>query len=392
MSRVRVRQTIAAGGIFRAGATVLLIAGGLIIPPTAWAGVWQPTGPLNQARDGATATLLLDGTVLVAGGEGPRSGDPFTILKSAERFDPKTGGFERTGDMGSTRIAHAALRLADGRVLIFGGLNLSGVALATVEVFDPATGVFTSHGRLTVARIGATVTLLSDGRVLVVGGAAVAGGKRRETAELYDPATGASMPTGSMAGPRAEHAAIGLPDGRVLILAGNTTPAYQGTRPVEIYDPATGTFTVHGEIAERSGRQTATLLPDGRILITGGFYRPTPDAPVEALATAEIYDPRTGQSQGITPLSRPRYWHVAVALQDGGVLLLGGCDVFKDGPATESVERVDPISGQVSASEPMAVPRGQPGAVLLQAGRVLVFGGFPAWGEAPTTHAEVYTP
>jgi hypothetical protein len=349
-------------------------------------------GSLVQGRDSASATLLLDGTVLVAGGEGPGSNGPFSILRSAERFDPKTNRFERTGDMGTARFAHAAIRLGDGGVLVIGGMNASGAVLATVERFDPASGTFSPHGKLGGPRVGASATLLPDGRVLVIGGGAVAGGPRLATAELYDPATGTATATGSMASPRGEHAVVVLPDGKVVILGGTTVRGSPGVRPVEIYDPTSGTFRVHGEIADRGGRQTATLLPDGRILIVGGVLRGAPDAAVKTLGTAEIYDPRTGQSQSIGSLSTPRYWHEAAALPQGGVLVLGGGLVSDDGPATKEVERIDPSTGVASPAEPMSVPRARPGTVLLQDGRVLVFGGFPAWGVAPTRHAEVYVP
>jgi hypothetical protein len=368
---------------------LLLAAAGVTIGPPGWAGVWEPVGALSQARDGASATLLADGTVLVAGGEGPSRSDPFSILRSAERFDPKTNRFEPTGAMGFPRILHGAVGLPDGRVLILGGLGAGG-ALAGVEVYDPATGAFAPHGRLTGARIAATATLLPDGRVLVAGGASAPGGRLLATAELFDSATGTSSPTGSMAGPRAGHAAVGLRDGRVAIVGGTADRKDPGIRGVEIYDPISGTFSTQGDLVERRTDQTTTLLPDGRILIAGG-YQAVPGAAVKTLRTVEIYDPRTGQSQPIASLARPRYWHAAIALGDV-VLLLGGSLAVGDGPATESAEWVDPTSGQVSAAEPMSVPRGRPGAVLLQGGRVLVFGGFPAWGTAPTTHAEIFTP
>ena len=56
-------------------------------PPPPDPSVWRATGSMTHARMTHTATLLGDGTVLVAGGEllADRS-----MLASAEIFDPKT--------------------------------------------------------------------------------------------------------------------------------------------------------------------------------------------------------------------------------------------------------------------------------------------------------------
>jgi len=70
---------------------VALLCGGalsLAAPkPAAAAGPWTATGSMAQARYRHTATLLPNGKVLVAGGQGGGS-TPF--LASAELYDPAT--------------------------------------------------------------------------------------------------------------------------------------------------------------------------------------------------------------------------------------------------------------------------------------------------------------
>src|SRR5437879_12542395 len=67
----------------------------LVIATPLWAqelpepGTWRTVGDLNQARAGHTATLLANGTVLIAGGK-DRSGH---AMPHAEIFDPSTGQF-----------------------------------------------------------------------------------------------------------------------------------------------------------------------------------------------------------------------------------------------------------------------------------------------------------
>ena len=63
-----------------------------------------------------TATLLLDGKVLVTRGA-PEDSPPFL----AEVYDPSTGTFSRTGNMVIAHTGPTATLLANGKVLIAGG-------------------------------------------------------------------------------------------------------------------------------------------------------------------------------------------------------------------------------------------------------------------------------
>jgi hypothetical protein len=53
-------------------------------------GSWIATGNMHGVRGGHTATLLPDGTVLVAGGSSSSSGGG-ELLASAEVYDPCSG-------------------------------------------------------------------------------------------------------------------------------------------------------------------------------------------------------------------------------------------------------------------------------------------------------------
>ncbi|MEP7040643.1 MAG: kelch repeat-containing protein, partial [Chloroflexota bacterium] len=118
-----------------------------------------------------------------------------------------------TGDMVAARMIHTATPLADGTVLVAGGLGrgLLGPALASAELFDPDSGTWTASGAMLEARRGHSATLLKDGRVLVAGGYDL--GKQLTSAELYDPSTGSWNPTAPMAEARTDHSATLLDDG-----------------------------------------------------------------------------------------------------------------------------------------------------------------------------------
>src|SRR6266581_7968872 len=76
-----------------------------------------------------------------------------------------------TDAMSVARHDHTATLLTNGTVLIAGGLDDSNAVLASAEVYDPSTKGFSSVGDMRAARVGHTATLLSDGRALVAGGA-----------------------------------------------------------------------------------------------------------------------------------------------------------------------------------------------------------------------------
>jgi Galactose oxidase, central domain len=121
-------------------------------------GTFTPTASMGTARSFHTATLLLDGRVLIAGG-GNDSG-PAAAVSGTEIYDPVRQTFTPSGDMNARRSGHTATLLPDGRVLIVGG---DGVGSA--ELYDPSTGSFSTTGSVLMARNGFNATLLKDGKV-----------------------------------------------------------------------------------------------------------------------------------------------------------------------------------------------------------------------------------
>jgi hypothetical protein len=73
--------------------------------------------------------------------------------------------------MATARSFHTATLLLDGRVLIAGGNDFNpDAAASSTEIYDRVKQTFTPSGNMTAARSGHTATLLSDGRVLIVVG------------------------------------------------------------------------------------------------------------------------------------------------------------------------------------------------------------------------------
>ena len=278
-------------------------------------GRFSPTGSPSATHDYGTATTLADGRVLVAGGTDPLSQTPTNV---AEIYDPKTGTFTGTGSMADSQWGQGAILLRDRRVLIVGG-DRDG-SPTSAELYDPSSGLFTPIAGPSTARYGCMATRLSDGRVLVVGGW-VAGPANSGTAatltsaEVFDPATDRFKPVGSTAHQHYSGTLTLLQDGRVLTIGGGTA--------VELFDPTSGKFgpTASMDLARLGA--TATLLRDGRVLIAGGSVELASTNLVD-LASAEIYDPRTGKFSKTGSMSEPLPGATATLLQDGRVLIASG--------------------------------------------------------------------
>ena len=153
-----------------------------------------------------------------------------TVAQSCSGHEgPPCLGWSSTGSMSSPRYGHTATLLLNGRVLVVGGINASGFPVATAEVYNPASGTWSSTGPMTSPRGAHTATLLPNGKVLVAGGASP---DFLVTTELYDPALGTWSRSGSMAASRHSHTATLLPNGKVLVSGGEGT---FGT--AELYTP-----------------------------------------------------------------------------------------------------------------------------------------------------------
>jgi len=190
---------------------------------------------------------------------------------------------------------------------------------------------------------------------------------------------GVFVPTGSMSVARDSPSATLLPDGRVLVVGG-LDAAGTPLASAELYDPRTGTFSPTGSMSVARDYPSATLLPDGRVLVVGGFD-----------ASAELYDPRTGTFSPTGSMSVARSSPSTTLFPDGRVLVVGGQGPVSSLASFASAELYDPRTGTFSPTGSMSVARGSPSVTLLSDGRVLVVGGQSAGGTSLAS-AELYDP
>ncbi len=377
-------------------------------PPTMQ---FNPTGAMATARSDHTATLLLDGRVLIAGGLNA-VGAP---LNSAELYCPdnaqappsfvlcpaaQRGAFSATNNMPVAAAGHTATRLHDGTVLVLGGGN------ANVQWFTPSDQSWGTLDAIPiVGRAYHTATLLRNGTVFVAGGLD-AQGAALNTTFILDPTT---TPWTVAQGPnlnfaREGHTATLLPDDTVLIAGGRRLidpSTYAVVGEFEVYDPsaaegAFGNGEIFDEAAMSRGRfWHAADLVGNRVVITGGSCD-TSSTLSTSLASTEYFDLNTGAEPpvacaspgGSRDLQQARRAFTMTALRDGSLLAIGGADgaalrrnsseLFSSGPGTFSLGPV------------MTDARAVHQATLLLDGRVLVSGGIGAGGTALNS-AEVFS-
>jgi hypothetical protein len=185
----------------------------------------------------------------------------------------------------------------------------------------------------------------------------------------------AVLRVGAMTTARAAHQATLLGSGRVLITGGCVADGCEGiVASAELYDPKTGEFRRVAPMAVARASHHALPLGDGRVLVTGGW------SGVRQTASAEIYDPATDRWTPAGQMTEARASHRAVPLPDGRALIVGA-----------SADIYDPAAGTFTPVAGMRAVDGFYLAVALADGRVLVTGGEPARGQTLAS-AQIYDP
>jgi hypothetical protein len=266
-----------------ASGDVLIASGGatavceLYDPST---GRFTVTASMAYPRWLHTATVLANGKVLVVGGGGS-SNNPTTPCTSAEIYNPAGGTWALAGNTAAAHCdGAAAVLLGSADVLVVGGTSAGpqqtdasqtcvfASALSAADLYNPTTNTWSSAASMISARCGPTATTLANGTVLVAGG--INGFNPVGTGEIYDPSTNAFSNAGNMVTARGLHTASVLSNGRVLLAGGENQIGGRATSAAEIYDPVGGAFGAAS--AMNAGRllHAATVLPGGVVLAAGG--------------------------------------------------------------------------------------------------------------------------
>ena len=299
-------------------------------------------GPVEESVPGGlyhTATLLPDGTVMLSGGFG--SGN---VRNQAVILDEQATPVVTIDDMGGGRVLHGAVLAPPDHVVLLGGTAnpvQEGETSGDAVRLQGETGAHEVPEQSKLARIAHSATLLPDGNILVAGGWTNAG--QTSSAALVSPNGQLLHYFESENLERGRHGALVLPSGNLLLMGGQSINFESGTQtapfaPVDsavVLDPSTGEeiqFFGSEELFERIYAEPL-LLDERRVLIAGGCRMESGEMRGDVLVlhlddqglVETDADGEPVMDNWPDVLSPPRTEHSVTLLEDGRVLVAGGC-------------------------------------------------------------------
>jgi len=366
---------------------VLACSGGGVqpYPPLPVEHYWiaKTTGELAQARDMHTATLLLDGKVLVVGGETQGIEFPNGVA-AAELYDPATQTWLPAGNLVNRRLRHSAVLLPNGKVIVLGGwdyVNGRGVTgLLAVEEWDPATKSFRVIGSLLQERAGGQAFLRQDGKIQVVGGFDSNSPITSETfrTEIFDPVSGTSQPDFYLYELEINASLVPIDSSHFVLLGGeNGFGSWHQLDSAYLYgtDGSQPNPSVGGTMPSAFSRNSAVNVPSGKVVAGGGFnqFRGIGD-------TISIIDyAHLGSGISSVKMSKPRMGHQTMIFPDGTVGFVAGETFTGYAPTSylSDIEVLDLLTMKTSLlPAKLRVPRTCHTLTPLGDGSFLIVGGY----------------
>ncbi|MDA0139111.1 kelch repeat-containing protein [Solirubrobacter deserti] len=148
---------------------------------------WTPMAPMRQRRSLHVLTPLADGRLLATAGTGDMQGSGTT-----EIYDPRTNAWTWAAATRNPFASSAAVALGGGFVLMTGTEDVSADEpglLPSAQVYDPVRDVWTATEVPDPRASYFSATRLADGRVLIAGGLDARTYSPVTTAEIWTPTT-----------------------------------------------------------------------------------------------------------------------------------------------------------------------------------------------------------
>jgi hypothetical protein len=291
------------------------------------AAVWDPvtdtvsTQPLSWDMFCNAMVVLPDGRPFIAGGT--LQYDPFFGETHAAVFNPSTNTFTNVQSMQHGRWYPTATTLADGRTMLFSGLDVNGATTPTVEIYTVGSGWSTPVSAPWTPPLYPRLHLLPNGNVFYSGPGT--------GSAIFDPLNQTwttNVARTNYGNTRTYGTSVLLPltpannyTPRVMIMGGGN-PATATTETIDL-SQATPVWQFGPDMSQARIEMNAVILPDGKVLAMGGSAKDE-DATTASL-NADLYNPATNTFSSAGANAFPRLYHsVALLLPDATVWLAGG--------------------------------------------------------------------
>ena len=330
------------------------------------------TGLLSRSPLTTSANLAM--ILMLVAVTGCTDSQPESVVTPPPFIAPRSSSSLGQLSLGLPRAVHRSTTLQDGRVLFTGGCTTPGcegvVDAASSVLFDPSSGTVQPGPSLLQPRLSHTATLLDDGRVLVVGGYGGEGHRRLDPSRCSIPGLTRSLQCNLCAFPEPTTLPVCCPMvGCLLLAAAGLT--VQRCAVLRFVDPATSTVAEGPDLPQPRTAQTATMF-ESDVLLVGGIT-----VSDDAVDSTVRYDSQKRRWIPGPSLDRARVKHAAVALPQGGVLVIGGSGSTESRDAFADTEVLWPGSHQFRPGPPLPDGRYKltDAAAALSDGRVAVAGG-----------------
>lgn len=342
---------------------------------------WTTLNPMHEARSFFSALKLPNGKVMVFGGE--NSNGP---LKSTEIYDPQTGQWTISVDMPVERFKHATTLLANGDILITGGKGAVSTSTSSL-VFNIHLQTFSSGPNLQIGRYGHSMKKLGNNKVIIVGGQEEGSDNFLQTTEILD----TNLPMSWSSGPnfsdmRMYSEVMSLSNGNVAVVGG-----FDGTQllsTIQEYDYLTNSWLAPLEIHFKGAMFSGTTLSNGMIALSGGAKFPSMN--ISKGITFLNLQTLVHQYSEAVDMSIPRVFHAMSKMGQSKAIVSGG--IISGVNVTEEVEMFDFSTNKWEILAPLSSARAYHAMVTLNDGRVLVSGGGNYISGLQTTDVEIYDP
>lgn len=298
--------------------------------------------PLRFDSFCSSTKMMSDGTLMIAGGNGPPYGGNGDQTTLSHRFDPVSGQLTAMlSRLNFQRWYGTMVRMPDDSLVIMGGGDAyaggnyyapTALVSTTPEVFTREAGWQVMTGAASDTAFGRGYSAWFYPRAWVAPSGKIFGISHKQMWELDAAGNGSIRMTGRIAtenvGPASS--AVMYDAGKILQVGGGQlvnedrgVPGQNAATTIDI-NGAQPVVTTAAPMNFPRNWPNATVLPDGRVLVNGGGrIGNADDGAPDAVYDTELWNPDTGQWTIGARATRIRVYHSVAMLLPNGTVLTG---------------------------------------------------------------------